>query len=888
MLTFDSALQSLLDSASSKLDWANIIKTQLGNTRRLRCKRTSNTGSTDVWTDGTEFLNVGMTGELSLLAGNITGFGKTTGTTVRLAADLSTGLSVLRIEGNGHFVQGTFGLTGSGADFTVQSSPTTTSGIGFSSKAKASAPVLLPSGTGPIPPDLDANSPATVTLEDWSNPASPVTVGSITFNNRKLNWVFDDLEVASEMGDVRITQCTQSLIFGDTGEQFEFGATLFSINGSVNSENSNTIHQVLIACKPYGRWASYPAADTFNMATDITFPKPFKMILKKGDGSVLHTWEMRDGLPINSPQLVAGRSDTNALRPLWNCAEMLEWESYDPKISTKATKWLPGFTADSIRPSQAKFGTSSNGAIPLISGRGQVNSYNQWFALPQWATPSDQVYGSTTENNALDPNSDPYLFNVPTYFSGGGGTAKGARATGWDYEPGSISGHDWYTGPGGPRFDRAVVPTPLALFMSDPTGSRLHNNETYKMMCKSWGRAYFNHSHHYITDVKTLASIPDQEAIDGLWSFADAYYGTSNRTAAKSISLQAIGNGNDIIPVDKNGNPFWNGWALDDLHSYAQPGWWALIFNSPMHAYSAKLRFNSQWMSALQASHKDTPTTGFFMVRAQAWRWLHLVMMWKLSSNHDFGISRAQIEDRFQTEIETMHDTVYLPAYGPSPVSNQYFDGIRNLGIPVSDNADVGGDFNDGNPPVTHTAVALSNGLTYYMSNVLALMKQTGCWNIMRSKSAKCQTALTFLIQCLDKYSLDFILDTDGRKEGYVFIKNRPIGTPISVPSSWAAWATDNPKVGVEDWIHSSDGSFAEYDVAQHLRAQYAFMRRDFFPEITNPRLAAACTKYQNFYDTWAARVAAETVPFNKTLKDWPTRYPSLGILKPPTELGAA
>jgi len=29
----------------------------------------------------------------------------------------------------------------------------------------------------------------------------------------------------------------------------------------------------------------------------------------------------------------------------------------------------------------------------------------------------------------------------------------------WNYEPGQLSGHDWFMGPGGPRFERAAFPS---------------------------------------------------------------------------------------------------------------------------------------------------------------------------------------------------------------------------------------------------------------------------------------------------------------------------------------------------------------------------------------------------------------------------------------------
>jgi hypothetical protein len=38
------------------------------------------------------------------------------------------------------------------------------------------------------------------------------------------------------------------------------------------------------------------------------------------------------------------------------------------------------------------------------------------------------------------------------------GDFDGDTARGYLFEPGSFSGHDWYMGEGGPRFDRAVFP----------------------------------------------------------------------------------------------------------------------------------------------------------------------------------------------------------------------------------------------------------------------------------------------------------------------------------------------------------------------------------------------------------------------------------------------
>lgn len=884
MLTFSSSLQTTLNGAATKTAWANAIATALGATRAVRCRRDANAAAADPWATGTEFIHVALTGSMTVTGGIITGFGTTGAFTTRLAADLSTGVSVLRIEGNGQWVQGTLGLPGSGADFIIPSSPTTGTGIAFSSAMQIRPPRFLPSGVGPAVPLLDSSAPATLELYDWTDPVAPVLAGTLAFNTRRDDFTFQDNDLATEMGDIRVTQSTQSIIHGN----FEFGATMLSMNAALNADAAVPLHQVLIGCKPYNTtWTTYPAFDTHDITQHTTFPNPFKCVLKDGNGNVLHTFEMRDGLPINSPSCSQRRDGSNAVRPHFNCGMLLPWQSHTPKVSTKKDKFYSGHTEESWRESVNKNGPSANGAFPLTSGTVQINSLNNWFAMPQWPQPSTASF--------ITAGSDPYLFNILSYYSGGGeGGPYGfaSHTTGWGYEPGANGGHDWLPSPGGVRADRAVAPVALALWARNPTGTYLFDGVSYRAKADAFGKNYFNHSHHYLLDVKTFQSIPVEDIWNNGWSYSRAYYGGNDSyvTGGKARSIAQYtprDAARDAWPMDYTGHLVWGGWSVDYLHAYAQPGWWALIFNSPMHAISGKHRVAASFLSQLGGS--GTTTTAGFMERLGAWRWFQWVMAWKMASTHPLmGMDRAAVEKRFQQDMEAIHALWVVPTTDPShPSYNQRdYRMLRAIGQPTKANAQNTG------------WTVRGSGLAYYMAHVWALMKNFGLWDVMYNKSVKCQETLDFMLECFDKYSIDFILDTDGREEVYTRIS--ALGTTNNPPepypfTSWAEWGTYFPKTGVEDWITAPDGApyyvtdgsgnkfyRAERDVAQHLRAQWAFMRRDYFPEFANPRLEAACAKYAAFYDAMTARVAAEPVVNLKRNIDWAHRWPQYGILKPP------
>jgi hypothetical protein len=142
MLSFSSGLAAALGLVSSQTEWVTTLINTLGATRTLECKRA--TTNTDVWADGTTFLQAALIGPMSGSGAFVTGFGSVGAAVVQEAADLATGYSVLRISGGGEWVQGTLGLTGSGADFTLRASPDANTGFGFGSATTIKAPANLP------------------------------------------------------------------------------------------------------------------------------------------------------------------------------------------------------------------------------------------------------------------------------------------------------------------------------------------------------------------------------------------------------------------------------------------------------------------------------------------------------------------------------------------------------------------------------------------------------------------------------------------------------------------------------------------------------------------------------------------------------------------------
>lgn len=682
---------------------------------------------------------------------------------------------------------------------------------------------------------IDPLVPAVLRLYNWQDPDTPVLVDSLTFDTDIAPLTFQDSRLSAEIGSVAIKQSTESIVYGTGGDAFEFGATLFRVDGSLNDEVADTpVYQVLVACKPSGRWATYPAEATFGPTTDSTFPPAFKITVETAGGTVLHTYEMRDGLAINDPRILPVRSATNALRPYFNCGMMLPWQSARLKLSSDMNVWFPGIDLTYFSENDAKDTFSANGAIPLVDGRNQSNSTLHWFATPRWPMeiPAVDPPQNDTALNAKDPNADTRIFNNTTYFTGAFGAAKAqiSRAIGWDYEPASISAHDWYPGPGGPRFDRSFIPTTLALLASNPSYVRLRNNEPIRDMAEAWSMAYFNHPNHYVTDVKTLGMVPNDQIVGRAWSFSKAYYGSLSTYVSggttRHVALNCIPNqSGNPAPVDKDGRQYWNGWELDKEHNYCLPGWAVMLQNSPMHVVAEKHRFFANTMSWLGSGIDG----GLFGQRDCAWRWLHYISQWICATTHPMGISRAEIEAMFVIDLESHYDRYYEPAMVSMATTPDAIS-FRNLGCTVGElKINVAG-----------------NGLAYrdtpsslgaYAAGALLLMRRSGLWDVMLAKSTKCNDLLLWTIECFDKFYNDRIIDTNGRA-----MQPSRSSTTVDqaetprILDSWAEWNTVYPAAGSESLFRGPAGAYDVDRADLSLGCQWPAIRRHYFGDINPTR----------------------------------------------------
>jgi hypothetical protein len=466
----------------------------------------------------------------------------------------------------------------------------------------------------------------------------------------------------------------------------------------------------------------------------------------------------------------------------------------------------------------------------------------------------------------------------------------------WGYEPGSWSCHDQYSGPGGYRVDRAVMPTPHVIHMTAPSWLHMRDNTPIAEMVSHWNKAYLNHAIHHFTDVKNFTSIPEQEVLDGKWAHINVYYnsGAVFTDIDHSIPQFVFANGNGAYLdrphygsfVDAAGRAPWNGFSNDYFHNYSSPGWVALLYSSPAHALSQKMRYLAHIMSQSDKT-KASDSWKMFLVRSHAWFMFQEGMMWKLASDHPQGISRAQVEARIEDALMGLYTNVYLPVFvnNDQSINSRC---IRNLGIQVKDYDDAAGSYLWG--PISFT-------LHYYMAHTLQMWRQFGLWKVMMDRSPQCKQALLTIVKCLDKGCIDYYLDTDGCYSGNVYgegvnlwVGDRTTANP-EVAASWADWlARVNPKASPqEDLVHKADGTIRSLDIGEWSRLQWPFIRRDYFPDIPADRdVNACCTKIMAWLKVYSDRVNA-AIASNATPRSIVTAdvavHPALGRILPPSVL---
>jgi hypothetical protein len=720
---------------------------------------------------------------------------------------------------------------------------------------KDSKPPNPSSGASPAAPALTPDAPNTFEVWDWTNPEKPVLEGTIKLDKRIDDFVYEDAAMAAENGSVAVYQSTQSAMLGD----IEVGFTMLAADKSNTESGKGPLYQVLGAFAHRGSWTSYPASDTFDQKLHSTFPKPFKIVMKNADGRVLHTFQMHDGLPINDPSLNQWKSETRPVRPKFSIFMMLPWQNTRPRASSRKNVYYPGMTADGLRPSSSKQHYSVLSCEPLLTGgygRHSMNGLANIYGAPRWPLPRATYWPE---------RKDPYLAN--NEFNRNGGSAFGAAwLEGWDYEPGSYSTHNWYTGPGGPRFDRCVIPSVVALWATQPNGRRLQENVPHRDWLDGWAMAYFNHGNHWVRDVRTMQLMPSRELMFKPWELTGNYYGGG---AVGPRTIRINGNqrdGTSEANADRNGNLWANGWARDGLHSYCNAGWIALLLNSPMHALGSRFDVANQMMMMGQPSNSIRQE---YMVRSQAWRWLQYAMAWKLASRHPLGLARADVEESFVQHLEQVYKEVYVPQVVEKK-DDPYFKGLRNLGQPmINDDGDA------------NKWVGQGGGLGYYMGHVLQLMKQTGMWAALMSRGGHVRDVLLLQVRNMDQFALGLHADTNASWHVNIHVPKKG-DFPDSMAHYQALYGNKE-----EDMFRDDKGKpIGDRDVAIHIIAQYVYIRRDYFPEIAHPKLAAAVAKLDARLASVTARVAAAGDPEKKREADHVYRCPGLSPIRPPDQLG--
>ena len=350
---------------------------------------------------------------------------------------------------------------------------------------------------------------------------------------------------------------------------------------------------------------------------------------------------------------------------------------------------------------------------------------------------------------------------------------------------------------------------------------------------------------------------------------------------SKSIDMRGVTNGSyDAVGanggtdpsyfVDRNGNRFWNSWLVDSEHLHQTPYWHTILLNSPMHVLASRAAFNQSFLSRLGSYYIDSRAAnswapglsyGGINGRGQAYRWLHYTMMWKLATQNAVGLKRKDVEAQFLDELQHWHDTILVPMLAET--RNPYHVAMKRLGVGVRAEQTSDGWY----------LKVDGNAIQYYHAGTFLAMKNLGLWDKLRV-DPKAKAVLDFVAQCMTKFSTDFILDTDGLAEdesGTTTVAG-PFAsfsdiTADSVPT-WRQWGAKNRPTGNSSWFKDSSGRFREKFAAQHMRAQWTVMVRDWFPELADPRTRDAAATYESAYSEWQAFVDKQISPREKTYYD--------------------
>jgi len=862
--TCDPVTARALRKIGNKDDQSKFLASQLGPNRVVRAWRDPSPTAKFPSLTGEEIINVSTDGALSFKSGVIVSLGRSVKTNKILAADLTTGACVMRIEGNGFFVQGTLGLVGTGEfDFMLEENPDPARGLAFGNSVVISGPEYIPTDSTVKLYKRRRQSPYRIRAYNHSNPHSPQLMATCVIDTIEPPLVMEDPVMAAELGDTMPYRSGQDAPF----DNFVMGAHMF-ISRPENTEVGDVqLEELFIGFAYRGPFTTYPMNETF-IKRLMSFNLPAcKFHVYDEDDNELKVFEMNDTMAINDRRLNSGnthrggRNSLKALFPQFNCAMALVWRNTMPRKTDFAKKLYPGML--NYRHSMSKGYYSLQSVEPLITGgagNAGANGLGHWFAMAKWPQPDKP-----------QPINDPYLDSgLNSVYSAG----SNAWAMGWGYEPGAYGGHNWYTSPGGPRSDRSVISSALAMYLTYPDGVRLQDNIPTRELIEHWNLNSFNHSNHFYQSPSLLDIPPHDELWSDKWGMDGTYYGNYYRDKAITISGDQR-EGTTPNAFDMDGHMYLAGWGRDPLHNYTNRGWGAMTFRSPLMVVGSM--FDTMTTLMIHQLPQRDPRSNYG-VRTMAWHWSHFSIAWKLGTKHPrYGFSQARVEDLFGKVLAVLYEKHTKPVYIDMEDS-AYARGIRQLGLAL---VSKGSSFGE------------SGGrLGLYMGHTLQVYKQTGFWHRMCGLDPRYKAALEGVVKQLDTFVLGNIVYAKGL--GYMYFNDIGDGVNLdTIPANWTAWydrLKNDPAWDEQDWVTEIEiekgvrtVSFkSNKDVSYNQFEQWARIHRDYFPEIAHPDLEAANAEYDRYAQIVTDKVLAEPDLQKRRWIDYFYRYPGVSPFKGP------
>lgn len=873
--------QSLLDiiyapEIENQLQACAAFKNALGDNRRALVIR-----------NGLTVRDCALTGVMKSSAGSLTWLGLTSDDTAALAADLSTGTSILRVTGGGHSFESSLGLEGDGATFTAQDDLTPTNGLAFLNINIALRPDLPSGGPGEGVP-LRIEMESRIGLLD-SDP-TPGPKQSIYFDQNAGDIVPDHPLKKAEVGRWGLWQCSETFKLGTGGDRFEIGLMRSTLppqcNDEVNSENYEVFGWFNAFERPSG-WDGVVMTN-YDPLTDSTFLPPCKLrVFDEFDNQVpmFVPIGMMDDIAINSPAMSQKRDLTHRWRPFTFIGQMLYGSTHRLKRSVNAAKLATGMVpGTSDRPGMARAPSAANRAFPpLGTGYQQVNSFGHWFYAP--ALSMTTAYGGY-------PQTDPYAPNWegidPTGNPDDGGR-MGYRAQGFLWEQGAWALHDLYGPAGGNGQDRFGQSTPRAMVMTHPDGFRVQGHVPFTLLDYHYNLGYLSHGWHHVFDVRTGEGLPHALAGYGGYAYCNNKYTQQGPIFVpghgEDRHIDLFGRDYGEPPRDKDGLLPRQGWEIDMPHTYNQSAYFAWDYNSVAGLFSAMMCYHASLMSGGTSGSPYHSYRNFIMQRSHAWRWHTHSLAWAVGCTHESPtprlLSQLQYEARAILEFEFGYDDAALPSITPAhPEYNTIFNiGLRNFGIPGVESTQ--------NEGTTHCIISVDDGKLFYLGSAMSSMETVGFTARITALSAKSGQFIEYVKNRVYTHGPVQFAATHGRRLHW---ENRqigpivPIDQPLTAYSGFAEWASIHAPVnGQEDLVRNPDGTphYVERQQYQHIMIQTIFQFLTHFGgEAEWPGITDICAVAQEQIDFRANLFA--TNYYNGIFGGYEFLWPPAGIQAPP------